>query len=155
MDTFCIRRARAADQATIRGLVRRERLDPTHLDWPNFLVAEDDDGRVIGFGQIKPLRGARELGSLVVVPAWRERGVGGALIRALMADEPGPLFLVCRDTRVAYYRKFGFREISWREAAGTVRMKGALIRVAGLFGLRGAVMRWDREGTPPRPCPSV
>ena len=144
MDTFHLRRARADDQATIRALVRGERLDPMTLDWPNFLVAEDDGGRLIGIGQIKPLRGARELGSLVVVPDWRERGVGAALIRALMADEPGPLFLVCRPMRVPYYRKFGFREIRLGEAQGALWVKAALIRVAGLVGVRGAVMRWDR-----------
>lgn len=144
MDTFRIRRARADDQATIRALVHGERLDPMTLDWPNFLVAEDDAGRIIGIGQVKPLRGARELGSLVVVPDWRERGVGAALIHALMADEPGPLFLVCRPMRVPYYGKFGFREIGLREAQGALRVKAALFRLAGLVGLRGAVMRWDR-----------
>jgi len=139
-----IRRARAVDQATIRALVYGERLDPMTLDWANFLVAEDDQGRTIGIGQIKPLRGARELGSLVVVPDWREHGVGAALIHALMADEPGPLFLVCREMRVPYYRKFGFREIGLRETLGALRLKAALMRAARLIGLRGAVMRWDR-----------
>jgi amino-acid N-acetyltransferase len=141
---YHIRRARADDQATIRALVHGEHLDPMTLDWPNFLVAEGDGGRVVGIGQIKPLRGARELGSLVVVPDWRERGVGAALIHALMADEPGPLFLVCRERRVPYYRKFGFREIGLGETQGALRVKAALMRAAGLVGLRGAVMRWDR-----------
>lgn len=141
---YHIRRARADDQATIRALVHGEHLDPMTLDWPNFLVAEGDGGRVVGIGQIKPLRGARELGSLVVVADWRERGVGAALIHALMADEPGPLFLVCREGRVPYYRKFGFREIGLGETQGALRVKAALMRAAGLVGLRGAVMRWDR-----------
>ncbi len=141
---YHIRRARADDQATIRALVHGEHLDPMTLDWPNFLVAEGDGGRVVGIGQIKPLRGARELGSLVVVADWRERGVGAALIHALMADEPGPLFLVCRERRVPYYRKFGFREIGLGETQGALRVKAALMRAAGLVGLRGAVMRWDR-----------
>lgn len=144
MPPFHIRRARADDQATIRALVHGEHLDPMTLDWPNFLVAEGDGGRVVGIGQIKPLRGARELGSLVVVADWRERGVGAALIHALMADEPGPLFLVCREGRVPYYRKFGFREIGLGETQGALRVKAALMRAAGLVGLRGAVMRWDR-----------
>ena len=36
---FALRHARAEDAATIRALVRQEHLDPTTLQWPNFLVA--------------------------------------------------------------------------------------------------------------------
>ncbi|MFN8473683.1 MAG: GNAT family N-acetyltransferase [Anaerolineae bacterium] len=136
-----IRRATEGDEPTIRAMVRAEHLDPTTLKWPNFLIAEDGGGRIVGIGQIKPLPGARELGSLVVAPEWRERGVGGALIRALMAQEKGDLYLVCRDTRVPYYRKFGFREIGWRGMPWVLRVKFGLGQVGRLFGIRGAVMK--------------
>ncbi|MFN8498569.1 MAG: GNAT family N-acetyltransferase [Anaerolineae bacterium] len=136
-----IRRATAADEPTIRALVRAEHLDPTTLKWPNFLVAQDNAGRIVGIGQIKPLPGARELGSLVVVSDWRERGVGGALIRALMAPERGDLYLVCRDTRAPYYRKFGFREIGWRDMPWVLRAKFGMGQIGRLFGIRGAIMK--------------
>ncbi|MFN8483325.1 MAG: GNAT family N-acetyltransferase [Anaerolineae bacterium] len=136
-----IRRATEADAATIRALVRAERLDPTTLKWPNFLVAEDDAGRIVGIGQVKPLPGARELGSLVVVPDWRERGVGGALIRALVAQESGALYLVCRDTLAPYYRKFGFRDIGWRDMPWALRAKFGLGQIGRLLGYRGAFMK--------------
>ena len=136
-----IRRATEDDAATIRALVKAEHLDPTSLKWPNFLVAQDDIGRIIGIGQVKPLPGARELGSLVVVPEWRERGVGAALIHALMAQETGDLYLVCRDTLAPYYRKFGFCEIGWRDMPWVLRAKLGLAQVGRLFGIRGAVMK--------------
>ena len=38
-----IRRATAADQATIGRLVRQARLNPRTLDWRAFVIAEADD----------------------------------------------------------------------------------------------------------------
>lgn len=136
-----IRRATAADDATIRTLVRRERLDPTSLHWQNFLVAADEGGRVVGIGQIKPLLGASELGSLVVVPEWREKGVGAALIHALMDQTEEPLYLLCRDTRAPYYRKFGFVEIGLRDAPWAIRAKLLAGRLLRLLGARVVAMR--------------
>ena len=140
-DGVRIRRATEGDEPTIRALVWAEHLDPTTLKWPNFLVAEDDAGQIVGIGQVKPLPGARELGSLVVVPAWRERGVGGALIHALIAQESGDLYLVCRDTLAPYYRKFGFREIGWRDMPWPLRVKAGFGLIGRLFGIRGAFMK--------------
>ncbi len=82
--SFVIRAARAADQATIVGLVRAARLDPSNLHWPNFVVAEAD-GQIVGCGQIRPDPGLRELGSMVVIKPYRQRGVGAAIVRALQA----------------------------------------------------------------------
>ena len=139
--TYHLRPARAQDQPTIRALVRQEWLDPTSLDWRNFLVAEGEGGRVIGIGQVKPLPGARELGSLVVVPEYREQGVGAALIHALMAGEKGPLYLLCGDHRVPYYQKFGFQVIGWRDAPWPIRAKLLLPLAFRLFGVRVVAMR--------------
>lgn len=136
-----IRPARADDAATIRALVRSESLDPTSLDWRNFLVAEDEGGQIVGIGQVKPLPGARELGSLVVVPAWRGRGVGAAIINALMARETGPLYLLTRDTRVPYYARFGFRVAGWRDLPWVIRGKLLIPQLFRLFGIRIVAMK--------------
>lgn len=69
-----IRRATSRDQDAIVALVRSERLNPTGLDWPHFVVAADDGGRLVGAVQLRWLAdGARELGSLIVLPALRGR----------------------------------------------------------------------------------
>ena len=48
------------------------------------------------------------LTSIAVVPEWQGNGVGGALVRALLSRETGPLYLMCDDSREQYYERFGF-----------------------------------------------
>lgn len=111
MTDFEIRPARANEAAAIRSMIHTEWLDPFNVHWENFLVAETN-GRIIGMGQIKPYPGARELGSLAVVADQRKRGVGAAIIKALIARENGPLYLFCLAFREPYYGKFGFRSVT-------------------------------------------
>jgi N-acetylglutamate synthase-like GNAT family acetyltransferase len=64
-----IRPATEADQAGILRLIKEVRLPRMNLRWPNFVVAEED-GEVIGMGQVKSHGdGSRELASIAVVPA--------------------------------------------------------------------------------------
>ncbi len=108
-----IRPAAESDAARIRMMVRRERLNPTGLSWPRFLVAVDEAGNAIGCGQVKPVSGgARELASLVVEPEWRNRQVGASLMRRLMAEAGPPLWLMCRSGLKEYYERFGFRVVA-------------------------------------------
>jgi N-acetylglutamate synthase-like GNAT family acetyltransferase len=106
-----IRPATEADQDTIRRLIREAGLNPMSLDWPHFVVAEQD-GAVVGIGQVKPHRdGSRELASIAVVPALQGSGIGGAVIRTLLARETGVLHLTCRRQMQGYYERFGFRRL--------------------------------------------
>jgi N-acetylglutamate synthase-like GNAT family acetyltransferase len=142
-ETYTIRPARTGDETTIKALIRAERLDPFNVHWQNFLVAEDADaGRIIGIGQIKPFRSGRELGSLAVVADWRQRGVGGAIIQALIARERGPLLLFCLAFREPYYAKFGFKRCGLRELRGELKLKYTLGTVfTRLIGRRLIVMQ--------------
>ena len=145
LDSLSIRPAREEDAAVIRRMVRGAGLDPTSLHWQNFLVAEEGQ-RVIGVGQVKPYRDSRELGSLVVLKAYRGQGVGGALIQALIERERGELYLLCRDRLESYYARFGFRRARWGELRGAVRLKytfAQLFRM--LFGVRVIAMRREPE----------
>ena len=125
MNDVRIRPARADEEAIIRAMIRRERLDPMNVHWQNFLVAEDARG-IIGIGQIKPYPGGRELGSLVVAPERRQSGVGAALINALIEKSPGPLVLFCLVFREAYYAKFGFKRVALRDLPASFKFKYAL-----------------------------
>ena len=106
-----IRPATKADQATIRRLIREANLNRMSLDWPNFVVAEQE-GAVVGIGQVKPHKdGSRELASIAVVPAQQGSGIGSAVIRTLLAREAGVLHLTCRRQMQGYYERFGFRRL--------------------------------------------
>ena len=125
--SYTIRSATAGDEATIKALIRGERLDPFNVYWQNFLVAEDAAAsRIIGIGQVKPYRSGRELGSLVVVADRRENGVGGDIIQALIARESGPLVLFCLAFRESYYAKYGFRRCGLGDLPGEFKVKYAL-----------------------------
>ena len=140
-----LRRATPSDQPVIRRLVHQARLDPTGLNWPAFIIAEHN-GAIVGVGQVRPYPNCRELGSLVVREDLRGRGIGGQIIRALLAEERGTVYLECRDRLVPYYARFGFVEIPWRSAPMPLRFKAGLGNLLGrLFGIRIAVMKWERK----------
>ncbi|MCC6904382.1 MAG: GNAT family N-acetyltransferase [Anaerolineae bacterium] len=139
-----IRAATGADQPIISAMVSEARLDPTSLNWPQFMVAEQG-GQVIGIGQIRPHRDGPELGSLVVLPEWRGQGIAARLIEALLARQPGVVYLECANHMAEYYTRFGFREISWRQAPLALRFKSGMantiIRLRGIRNHRVVVMR--------------
>ena len=109
--TVVIRAATAADQPAIRAIIWAAQLNPVSLDWPRFLVAEDG-AEIVAVGQVKPHSdGSRELASIAVVPRRQRSGLGRQIIRALLAREAGPLYLVCMNHNETYYRQFGFRRV--------------------------------------------
>jgi N-acetylglutamate synthase-like GNAT family acetyltransferase len=147
---IAIRLASAADQPAIRVIVRAAGINPCDLDWRRFLVA-DEQGRVIGVGQVKPRGdGSRELASLAVVPERQSQGVGGALVHALLAREPGPVHLMCMDWLELYYQRFGFRRLGGAELPpafrGIARFAPALAFISALFGKRLQVVVMRRDG---------
>jgi predicted N-acetyltransferase YhbS len=99
------------DQFAITAIVRAARIYPRDLDWRRFLLAQWGQD-IIGVGQVKPHPdGSRELASIAVVPEWQGNGVGGAIIRALLSRENGPLYLMCVADRQHYYERFGFKRL--------------------------------------------
>ena len=92
------RRASEQDQQAIRALVHSERLNPTGINWPNFLVAAVG-GRVVGAAQVRNhTDGSRELGSLVVAREKRGQGIASRMIDALLADEREPIWMITSET---------------------------------------------------------
>lgn len=147
MSDVAIRRATADDQELIRQMVREENLDPTALNWPNFLIAEHD-GQIAGIGQIRPYPRCRELGSLVVKEAYRQQGVGGLLVRALLEQETGDVYLECLLHNEPYYAKFGFVRIAWWRVPMPLKLKVLLGNVIGrpLMGIRVVAMKYTQPG---------
>lgn len=141
MSDVQIRPATAADQARIKHMVRAERLDPSALDWSHFLMAERQ-GEVIGIGQIRPHPKCRELGSLIVKPAYRGTGIGGQIIQALVASQAGDVYLDCRSELETYYKRFGFQQIPLLQAPSPIKYKVLIGNILfRLFGMRMIVMK--------------
>ena len=129
---IAIRRATERDQQAIRALVHGERLNPTGLNWPNFVVAVIG-GRIIGAVQMrKHSDGSRELGSLVVSKEARGHGIASRLIDALLAEDHDPVWMITAEPYGGAYSRWGFEQIGTRTAPAKVRrnhLMGSLARV--------------------------
>src|SRR5258708_19572265 len=92
-----IRPATQDDQPAIRRVIAEVHLPRMNLQWPNFVVVEEDR-EIVGMGQVKSHRdGSRELASIAVVPKRQGDGVGTAVIEALLGREArAVLHLSCR-----------------------------------------------------------
>jgi N-acetylglutamate synthase-like GNAT family acetyltransferase len=127
-------------------MIRSANLNRMNLKWPNFLVAEEG-GAVVGIGQVKAHGdGSREVASMAVVPAWQGKGIGSAIIKALIAGEGDRvLYLTCRREMRGYYERFGFRTIA---KADYPPYFARLIRVVNAFALlaRTEVLVMRRPG---------
>lgn len=110
--SLSLRRATAADAATIKQMVRAARLNPFRLDWQRFWLAVNPEQQIIGCIQVKPHGdGTNELASLVTQPAWRNQGVGRLLVEHLQRETGPPLWLMCESGLTLFYEQFGFVEV--------------------------------------------
>ncbi|MDX1664605.1 MAG: GNAT family N-acetyltransferase [Candidatus Promineifilaceae bacterium] len=167
---YRLRPARQAEAEIIDRMVRGAGLNPMGLDWQRFTVAEavpdppaagsPSQGEIIGCVQVKPHRRGlprpwpaerarfNELASLVVLPAWRGRGVARALVTDLQQQVGAPLWLYCRSRLVPFYHRFGFREPQPAEMPRRFRlMQRATTLLARLARReeRMAIMLWEGQ----------
>jgi amino-acid N-acetyltransferase len=104
-----LRSAAESDAPAIRKLIWQAHINPMSLNWKRFVVAVDQQDRIIGCVQIKShYDGTSELASLVVRPEYRGQGIARILIERLLLDAPSPLYLTCRSSLKHLYEKFGF-----------------------------------------------
>jgi amino-acid N-acetyltransferase len=120
---FTIRRARTTDVAAIQDLIAplvAERillgkdLAVLYAAVPEFRVALDADGRLIGCGALHVIwEQLGEVRTLAAASDWRGRGVGAALLARLEQDalELGLTKLFCLTFEVAFFSRHGFAPI--------------------------------------------
>lgn len=134
--------AREADADAIQALVRQARINPTSLDWRNFLVARCPDGDLAGCGQIRdmPMRGGREVKSLVVRPEYRDGRLARALLRALAEGETGVIWGTCSPSLARYYQRLGCE----------MPLKREIPRYYTVMGVGVALMRILTRGRMPK-----
>jgi predicted GNAT family N-acyltransferase len=90
---------------------------PRELEWDEWdarsehALACDAAGRAIGTARLLP---DGRIGRMAVLPEWRRRGVGAALVEAMLAQARGhalPCVTLHAQTHAAgFYRRFGFNE---------------------------------------------
>ena len=126
-----LRQATEADQPAIRQLVHQAGINPLGLNWRRFTLAQDECGRIVGCGQLKPHRdGVVELASVAVEESRRGQGIGRRLIEGLIERGPDELWLMCRSSLAPLYQGFGFAQVESPAAMPTY-----FRRVRGLAGL--------------------
>jgi predicted GNAT family N-acyltransferase len=89
---------------------------PRELEWDEFdavsqhVLAQDGEGRPVGTGRLLP---DGHLGRMAVLPAWRSAGVGGAMLRHLLAaaQDAGlqEVVLHAQTHAQGFYEKHGFQ----------------------------------------------
>jgi len=139
--TYTLQPAAESHAAIIRKMVTGAHLNPADLDWRHFIVAVTPEGGVIGCGQVKSHRdGSRELASMVVRRAYRKQGIARAIIERLLAENPPPLYLMCRSRLGPFYEKFGFRIITIDEMPRYFQRISKLAGLLGLLSRRGETL---------------
>ena len=140
MSNIKIRKAIRSDHQEIVKMVRSENLNPMNLKWQNFSVAESAEKEIIAIAQLKEHRdGSIELSSLVVKPQLRGTGLAGAMIKDLINDQSGTVYLMCRSGLGSFYEKFGFMEVPGDE------MPRYFMRIHKLFSKLKKVFRRDES----------
>lgn len=138
---YSLRAASEKHAKAIQGLVRSSGINPTALDWRRFLVALDEEGTLIGCGQVKAhADGSQELASIAVEPGWRGQGIGSALIERLIALRDGPLHLMCQSSLGPLYERFGFVRIEREEMPKYFRRVSQLAGVLDALRAQGETL---------------
>lgn len=99
----------------------QEQQVPLELEWDELdpvcthLLARDADGAPIGTGRLTP---ERKIGRMAVLPAWRGRGVGDALLLALVEEAKRQhwpeVTLHAQVSALGFYAKHGFVPVGAR-----------------------------------------
>lgn len=122
-DRFSVRVLSWQEAAPQLSQVRRavfieEQGVPEELEWDGedeaaiHVLASDHDGQPIGTGRLLMHDPPAHIGRMAVVKAWRGRGVGSAILDALLAEVGrrglAGVFLNAQTQAVPFYERFGF-----------------------------------------------
>jgi len=118
-----VRAAQATDMAAIEALVTAADGDLEGLCADQFVVAEGEDGTILGCGRLRPYPEFCELASLAVAKENRVKGVGREIVDSLLSRFQGPIYLICEDDVVEFFRRFKFEPIPETEMPAGLRPK--------------------------------
>ncbi|MEA5567612.1 GNAT family N-acetyltransferase [Anabaena sp. UHCC 0399] len=120
---YTFRKAKPRDIWLIVFLIFKARLDPTQMNWQQFLVIEYH-GHLVAFGQLRNYPLAQELGSLYVAPYFRNQGLGTFLIKKLITQANRPLYLKCLTKELMiFYLKRCFTIVDYDDLPDSLKSK--------------------------------
>lgn len=96
------------DLAEIVRLARILDLDCEDLSWNQFLLARTGHA-IIGFGRLRSYGTCTEIATVGVVPEERKKGVGSAVVSALIAKGPREIYVTC--VIPDFFSRFGFKPV--------------------------------------------
>jgi N-acetylglutamate synthase-like GNAT family acetyltransferase len=102
-----VRKAKKADFPDIIRLAKMYNLDYSGMEADDFWVAEES-GRIRGICGLKKHLECSELCALGVDEEVRGRGWGGQLVRAVLRDAPGELYLA--TVMPSFFARCGFEK---------------------------------------------
>lgn len=138
MGNYTIRPALESESAQIKDLIHLVGINPTGLDWKRFVVAVNDEGRVVSCGQLKPHgTDILELASIATQPDFQRQGIARAVIEELLRGSPRPLYLMCISHNGPMYEKFGFHSIEVPQMPRYFQRMKKLFDVADVFRKTG------------------
>lgn len=120
---FILKRVNWEDAGDVLRAIRRtvfvdEQGVPEALEWDGLdgrcihVMATDADGAVIGTGRLLP---DGHIGRMAVVRHWRNRGVGGGILKELIAAAAdaghASAVLNAQTHAVGFYTRFGFEVV--------------------------------------------
>lgn len=87
------------------------------------MVAEEPDGTILGCGRLRPYPDFCELASMAVAREAQARGVGRGIVSSLLERYKGPVYLICEDNVVDFFRRFAFGLIPETDMPAGLRPK--------------------------------
>lgn len=134
MTEYKIRPALESESTQIKELINLVGINPSGLDWKRFIVAVNDEDKVIACGQLKPHSGdILELASIATHPDYERKGIASAVVNELLKTSIRPLYLMCESHNGSFYEKFNFRAIEIDEMPKYFRRIKKLYLVAEVF----------------------
>ena len=121
-----MRRAEARDLPGVEALLSASALPLAGVReaLPDFVVAEDDGGRIVGVAGLEVHDQHALLRSVAVAPEWRSRRLGRALVERVIAEanerDLESIHLLT-TTAERYFPSFGFTRISRDEVPAGLR----------------------------------
>ena len=105
------RKARIEDALFILDILNSVSGDTKDIKPEHFLVAEDKK-KIVGCIKIKNVGDCFMLASLAVLPDYRKKGIGSALVSKIIKENPArPLYLFCNVKNENFFKKSGFTKI--------------------------------------------